>query len=90
MPTLKDVTCSLELSALNGAKLKEYYPRYSDGHVETFVAVPEVDQPFIVHVVSKGYIAPGLAVYVFMDGVYQCNRNRYVSSRRLQVFLSRV
>ncbi|KAK0933350.1 hypothetical protein LTS01_026176, partial [Friedmanniomyces endolithicus] len=23
-----------------------------------------------------GYIAPGLAAFVFMDGQYQCNRNR--------------
>lgn len=29
-----------------------------------------------MHLTSSGYIAPGLAMFVFADGVLQCNRNR--------------
>ena len=75
MPTLKQISCSIELG-LGNTKLKEYGARYSDGHVESFIAVPDTDIPFTVHIKSEGYIAPGLAFFVFMDGEYQCNRNR--------------
>ncbi|KAK0286181.1 hypothetical protein LTR35_004615 [Friedmanniomyces endolithicus] len=75
MPTLKQINCSIELGSSN-AKLKEYGARYSDGAVETFIAVPDIKMPFYIHLETKGYIAPGLAAFVFMDGQYQCNRNR--------------
>ncbi|KAK3704432.1 hypothetical protein LTR37_013855 [Vermiconidia calcicola] len=75
MPKLKQINCSIELGPGN-TKLKEYGARYSDGYVEAFIAVPDTDVPFTVHLKSEGYIAPGLAFFVFMDGVYQCNRNR--------------
>ena len=75
MPKLKQISCSIELGSSN-IKLNEYDTQYSDGYVETFVAVPETDLPFTIHVTSGGYIAPGLALFVFMDGEYQCNRNR--------------
>lgn len=76
MPTLKQINCSIELGPGN-TKLKEYGARYSDGHVETFVAVPDTDIPFNIHLRTEGYIAPGIALFVFMDGEYQCNRNRH-------------
>ncbi|KXL45360.1 MAG: hypothetical protein FE78DRAFT_134072, partial [Acidomyces sp. 'richmondensis'] len=75
MPTLKQISCFVELGR-GRTRLKEYGARYSDGHVESFIAVPDLSVPFCVHVQSEGYIAPGLAVFVFMDGEYQCNRNR--------------
>jgi hypothetical protein len=75
MPTLKQITCSIELGQ-SGVKLSEFGARYSDGAVETFIAVPDEPAPFFIHVKSEGYIAPGLAVFVFIDGVYQANRNR--------------
>lgn len=75
MPTLKQVTCSLELGP-NNTKIKEYCHRYTDGGVEAFIAVPEADIPFKIHVASHGYIAYGLAAFVYMDGQYQCNRNK--------------
>ncbi len=75
MPTLKQIKCSIELGPSNTV-LKEYGARYSDGHVEAFIAVPGTDVPFTVHLKSEGYIAPGLAFFVFMDGQYQCNRNK--------------
>lgn len=75
MPKLKQITCSVELG-LSRTKLKEYGARYSDGVVETFIAVPDTTVPFCLHLQTEGYISPGLAVFVFMDGKYQCNRNR--------------
>jgi len=75
MPTLKQLDCSIELGPSN-IKLKEYSHRYTDGCVETFVAVPNTTLPFSIHLTSRGYIAPGLAVFVYMDGMYQTNRNR--------------
>lgn len=80
MPNLKQISCAIELGP-NNTQLKEYGHRYTDGGVEAFVAIPESDIPFQVHVTSNGYIAPGLAAYLFIDGQYQCNRNR----QRLQV-----
>ena len=35
--------------------------------------------PFSVHLTSHGYTAPGLAMFVYVDGVYQVNRNRHNS-----------
>jgi hypothetical protein len=75
MPTLKQISCSLELGSTN-TKLKEYKHTYLDGGCEVYVAVPDTDIPFHIRVTSTGYIAPGLAAYVFIDGRYQCNRNR--------------
>lgn len=74
MPTLKQISCSLEVGT--NTRLKEYGHTYTDGGVEAFVAIPDAPIPFRVRVTSSGYIAPGLAAYVFMDGAYQCNRNR--------------
>lgn len=75
MPTLKQVNCFIELGSGN-TKIKEYGARYSDGHVETFIPVPVTNIPFTIHLTTNGYIAPGIAFFVFMDGEYQCNRNR--------------
>lgn len=75
MPTLRQITCSIELGPAN-TRLKEYGYNVTDGAVETYIAAPETDIPFHVRITSDGYIAPGLSAYVFMDGEYQCNRNR--------------
>ncbi|KAF2132884.1 hypothetical protein P153DRAFT_393828 [Dothidotthia symphoricarpi CBS 119687] len=75
MPTLKDLTCSIELSDDQTA-LQEFGTIYGDGCVETFIPVPSKSHSFSVHLSSKKFIAPGIAMYVFIDGVYQCNRNR--------------
>lgn len=75
MPRLKQLSCSVELFP-SGTKLKEYGTKYTDGNVETFIAIPQVTSPFAIHLVQDGYIAPGMAMFVFMDGSYQCNRNR--------------
>lgn len=75
MPTLKQITCHVEWSG-SDLPLHEYQTIYADGFVETYVAVPPVSTAFSIHFRSHGYIAPGLAMFVYMDGKYQCNRNR--------------
>jgi hypothetical protein len=75
MPSLKDLTCSIELSD-NQEPLQELRTVYGDAFVETFVSVPKRQQTFTIHLSSNNFIAPGIAMYVFIDGVYQCNRNR--------------
>ena len=74
MPSLKDLVCSVELES--GQALQEYMPTYGDGLVETFIAIPDDVNPFTVRLKSTAFIAEGLSMHVFIDGVYQCNRNR--------------
>ena len=75
MPSLKQLWCEIEWSNTR-VPFNEYGTKYGDGVVETYIAIPEDPQPFAVHLTSSGFIADGLAVLVFMDGEYQCNRNR--------------
>ncbi|KAG9679122.1 hypothetical protein KCU87_g1075, partial [Aureobasidium melanogenum] len=75
MPSLKQLTCSIELGSTH-TKVPEYGKDYGDGHVTSYIAVPSEEVNFSVHLTSQGYIAPGLAMFVYMDGQYQCNRNR--------------
>ncbi|KAJ8105315.1 hypothetical protein OPT61_g10252 [Boeremia exigua] len=75
MPRLKDLNCSIELSTDN-EPLPELGTVYGDAFVETFIPVPKKQQAFTVHLSSTNFIASGIAMYVFIDGVYQCNRNR--------------
>lgn len=62
MPSLKDLSCSIELSDSQQA-LQEFGTSYGDGLVETFVPVPSKPQPFSVHLTSDKLIAPGIAMY---------------------------
>jgi hypothetical protein len=80
MPSLKQLTCTIELGSSH-TKVPEYGKDYGDGHVTSYIAVPSEEVNFSIHLTSQGYIAPGLAMFVYMDGQYQCNRNR----RGLQV-----
>ncbi|OAX81686.1 hypothetical protein ACJ72_03971 [Emergomyces africanus] len=75
MPTLKQLSCQIEWAGSN-VPFKEYGTTYGDGYVESYIAIPNSSTPFSVILRSNGYIAPGLAMFVFMDGVCQCNRNR--------------
>jgi hypothetical protein len=77
MPTLKGLSCFVEAGdPQHHHALQEYGTFYSDGFVETFIAVPVEPQSFAIRLKSDTYIADGLAMYVFIDGEYQCNRNR--------------
>ncbi len=75
MPSLKQLTCTIDVGTHN-EPLTEFSTTYRDGFVETFVAVQSRPSPFSIHLTSHGYIAPGLAMFVYIDGVPQCNRNR--------------
>ncbi|EFE34654.1 uncharacterized protein ARB_06417 [Trichophyton benhamiae CBS 112371] len=75
MPTLKQLTCHIEWANCS-IPFKEYGVTYRDGSVECLIPVQPASTPFSIRLTSSGYIAPGLAMFVYMDGVYQCNRNR--------------
>lgn len=75
MPTLKQLTCHIEWGN-SGVPFKEHGTSYGDGVVESYVAIPNHPAPFSISLKSHGYISSGLAMFVFADGVYQCNRNR--------------
>lgn len=75
MPTLKQLSCQIEWAGSN-VPFKEYGTVYGDGYVECYIAIPNSSTPFSINLRSDGYIAAGLAMFVLMDGVYQCNRNR--------------
>jgi hypothetical protein len=75
MPSLKDLHCAIELSGGQQA-LREFGTIYRDGFVETFIPAPSKLQYFSIHLTSNKFIAPGVAIFVYVDGVYQCNRNR--------------
>ncbi|KAI9740425.1 MAG: hypothetical protein M1834_005005 [Cirrosporium novae-zelandiae] len=74
MPSLNDLECMIE--SPDGIALKEFSTLYGNGIVDTFVVVPQQPGQFSIHLKSNGYVAPGLAMFVYMDGIYQCNRNR--------------
>ncbi|KAF2278213.1 uncharacterized protein EI97DRAFT_248285 [Westerdykella ornata] len=82
MPSLKDIICSIELPQPKRT-LREFGTAYSDGVVETFVAVPSESSKFAIRLTSSTYIADGLAMFVYIDGVYQCNRNRLDMKERV-------
>lgn len=75
MPPLRQLVCQVEWPG-TGLKFEEYGVVYGDGIVESYIAVPDKPQPFTLHLWSKAYIAEGLAMLVYIDGEYQCNRNR--------------
>ena len=75
MPRFKNLNCWVERSD-NNVHFPESQTTYGDHRIETYVAVPANSTPFSIRLKSDGYIAPGLAMYVYIDGDYQCNRNR--------------
>ena len=77
MPSLNRLECTLE-AAPAGTAFTEYLTTYHNSVVETYIAVPPASSSnsFNIRLKSTGYVAPGLAAFVFIDGVYQCNRNR--------------
>lgn len=76
MPTLKQLTCRVE-KGFEFSPLREYSTKYADGVAATFVAIPSSSgTPFSIRLTSEGFIASGLAMFVYIDGEYQCNRNR--------------
>ena len=75
MPQLKQLSCCVQWTNTN-APFQEHGTVYGDGLVETFIIVPNKPQGFCIRLTSRGYIYEGLAMIVFIDGQYQCNRTR--------------
>lgn len=75
MPHHNLLSCFVEIGE-STTRLREYGTTYYDRTVETYVAIPSKRTPFSIRLSTTGYVAPGLAVYVFIDSVYQTNRNR--------------
>ncbi|KEF57430.1 uncharacterized protein A1O9_05347 [Exophiala aquamarina CBS 119918] len=75
MPSLKDLVCVVQW-ANTRSPFPEYGTRYGDGVVETYIAIPSHPQAFTIRLTSRKFISEGLSMVVFIDGNYQCNRNR--------------
>jgi len=75
MPVLNQLHCSIELGRTN-TLMDEYGIQYGDRSVVSYVPIPSESINFSIHLTSQGYIAPGLAMFVYIDGQYQCNRNK--------------
>jgi hypothetical protein len=77
MPTLSKIHCSIQLSPTN-TPLPEYKRSYLDSGVSVYIPVPNLGSApsFNIHLKTDVYIAPGLAMFVFIDGQYQCNRSK--------------
>jgi hypothetical protein len=75
MPAHGLLSCSIELGE-SKLRLREYGTTYHNRTVETYVAIPSQPSPFGICFSTHGFIAPGLALFVFIDGVYQTNRNK--------------
>jgi hypothetical protein len=75
MPDHGLLSCAIELGDSN-LRLREYGTTYHDRTVETYVAIPSQPTPFGIRLNAYGYISPGLSIWVFIDGVYQTNRNK--------------
>jgi hypothetical protein len=74
MPTLNHLTCHVEWPTSN-IPFQEYGISYGNSVVESHIVVPPSSTPFAISLQSTSFIYSGLAVFVYIDGVYQCNRN---------------
>lgn len=82
MPTCNKITCTILLPPTD-TPVPEYKRRYLDSSVSVYVPVPDIPilkaaPSFNIDLWTDDYIAPGLAVFVFIDGLYQANRSKLV------------
>jgi hypothetical protein len=75
MPTHGLLSCVVEIGETN-TRLREYGTTYFNRTVETYVAIPGKPTPFSIRLSTNSYVAPGLSIWVYIDGVYQTNRNK--------------
>lgn len=75
MPTHGLLSCVVETGETN-TRLREYGTTYFNRTVETYVAIPGKPTPFSIRLSTNSYVAPGLSIWVYIDGVYQTNRNK--------------
>ncbi|KAL1979339.1 hypothetical protein VTN96DRAFT_6189 [Rasamsonia emersonii] len=76
MPTLQNLICHVEQIGTEKSPFNEYAVSYGDRVVESYIAVPPGSTPFAISLKSNCFIFEGLSMFVFIDGLYQCNRNR--------------
>lgn len=74
MPELNGMQCRVEIGP-HSEPLLEQCAVYSDRSVGCLVCIPCHDIAFNIHLSADLSIAPGLAIFVFIDGHYQANRN---------------
>ena len=75
MPTLNHVTSTVRLANALDEPVPEYATAYSDRAVSAYIAIPQHRSWFEIHLDSDGYVAPGLAAFVYVDGTYAGNKN---------------
>jgi len=75
MPQLRQLSCCIQW-ADTSAPFQEHGTAYGDGVVESFIIVSNKPTGFTIRLTSRGFIYEGLAMVVFIDGNYQCNRSR--------------
>lgn len=75
MPELNHLACTVRLGATR-APFTEYNLQYSNKHASCYICVADYETNISVSLKSSGYIGPGLAAFVFIDGQYQANRNK--------------
>jgi hypothetical protein len=80
MPTCNKISGAIILPPTD-TPLPEYHRRYLDSSVSVYVPVPDIPilhaaPSFNIQLWTDGYIAPGLAMFVYIDGRYQCNRSK--------------
>jgi hypothetical protein len=75
MPTLNHITCTVQLANALDDSVPEYATAYGNGIVSAYIAVPQHRTWFEIHLESDGYVAPGLAAFVYVDGTYVGNKN---------------
>jgi hypothetical protein len=76
MPTLWNLSCRVERTDQDHTPLEEYAITYGDKVVKSILKVPPEPTPFAISLVTDSYVSDGLSMFVFTDGIYQCNRNR--------------
>ncbi|KAM0718506.1 hypothetical protein Q7P37_005576 [Cladosporium fusiforme] len=80
MPTLGHLSCNILLPPTD-TPLPTYKHKYLDSSVSAYVPVPNIPilhaaPSFNIQLRSNAWIAPGLAAFVYIDGVYHCNRSK--------------
>lgn len=75
MPNHGLLSCAIEIGD-SCTRLREYGSSYFNRTVETYVAIPSKPTPFSIRLLTNSYIAPGLSIWVYVDGMYQTNRNK--------------
>ena len=78
MPVVSQLKCSVEW-ANSRVAFEEFGTTYNRDGVVCYIAVPSSRTAFSIRLQNTGYMTSGLSMFVFIDGRYQCNRNKVTS-----------